>query len=94
MDSRYDWKRVISNDEMKTNDSKLMEKIIFGIGLWEHPKNHVKETMNDVVLSYLVLGLCQAIFKDALSKKRAPAKIVPKLLNIEQKQRRSGTKKS
>ena len=33
-------------------------------------------------------GSCQAIFKDVLGMKRAAAKIVPKLLNFEQKQHR------
>ena len=42
-------------------------------------------TIDDVGISS---GLCQAIFKDVLAMKRAAAKIVPKLLNFEQKQRR------
>ena len=33
-------------------------------------------------------GLCQVIFTYILGKKRASAKIVPKLLNFEQKQHR------
>ena len=35
-----------------------------------------------------MFGLCQAIFTDALDMKRIVAKIVPKLLNFEQKQYR------
>ena len=36
----------------------------------------------------ILFGSCQAIFMDVLSMKGAAAKIVPKLLNFEQKQRR------
>ena len=36
----------------------------------------------DVGISF---SSCQAIFADVLGKKRAAAKIVPKLLNFEQK---------
>ena len=36
----------------------------------------------------ILFGSCQAIFTDILSIKRAAAKIVKKLLNFEQKQRR------
>ena len=35
----------------------------------------------------ITFGSCQAIFTDVLGMKRAPAKIIPKLLNFEQKQR-------
>ena len=38
-----------------------------------------------------MLGSCQAIFRDNLGIKCAAAKIVPKLLNFEQKQRRMGS---
>ena len=37
----------------------------------------------------ILFGSCQAIFMDVLSMKGAAAKIVPKLLNFEQKQRRT-----
>ena len=42
---------------------------------------NIREDADDV-------GSCQAIFTDVLGMKRAAAKIVPKLLNFEQKQRR------
>ena len=42
------------------------------------------EIADDVGISF---GSCQAIFTDVLGIKRAAAKIVPKLLNFEQKQR-------
>ena len=42
------------------------------------------EVADDVGISF---GLCQAIFMDALGMKRAARKLVPKLLNCEQKQR-------
>ena len=45
----------------------------------------IREVADDVVISF---GSCQAIFTDLLAMKRAAAKIVPKLLNFEQKQRR------
>ncbi|KAA1414164.1 helix-turn-helix domain-containing protein [Nocardioides humilatus] len=45
----------------------------------------IREVADDVGISF---GSCQAIFKDVLGMKRAAAKIVPKLLNCEQKQRR------
>ena len=40
------------------------------------------------LLKNLSFGSCQAIFTDILGMKCAAAKIVPKLLNFEQKQRR------
>lgn len=45
----------------------------------------IREVADDVGISF---GTCQAIFTDVLGMKRAAAKIVPKLLNFEQKQRR------
>ena len=45
----------------------------------------LREIADNVDISF---GSCQAIFMDALSTKHAPAKIVPKLLNCEQKQLR------
>ena len=45
----------------------------------------IREIADDVGISF---GLCQAIFTNVLSIKSAAAKIVPKLLNFEQKQRR------
>lgn len=45
----------------------------------------IREVADDVGISF---GSCQAIFTDVLGMKRAAAKIVPKLLNFEQKQRR------
>ena len=46
----------------------------------------IKEVANDVGLSF---GSSQAIFTHVLCMKRTATKIVPKLLNFEQKQRRS-----
>ena len=43
----------------------------------------ITEVIDDVGISF---GQCQAIFTDVLGKQRAAAKIVPKLLNFEQKQ--------
>ena len=43
----------------------------------------IREVADDVAKSF---GSCQAIFTDVLGMKRAAAKIVPKLLNFEQKQ--------
>ena len=45
----------------------------------------IREVANDVDISF---GLCQSIFTDVLDVKRAAEKIVPKLRNFEQKQRR------
>ena len=45
----------------------------------------IREVGDDVGISF---GSCQAIFTDVLGMKRASAKIVLKLLNFEQKQRR------
>ena len=45
----------------------------------------IREVADDIVILF---GSCQAIFADLLAMKRAAAKIVPKLLNFEQKQRR------
>ena len=42
----------------------------------------LREVVDHVGISF---GSCQAIFTDVLSMKRAAAKIVPKLLNFEQK---------
>ena len=42
----------------------------------------VREVADDVGISF---GTCQAIFTGVLGMKRAAAKIVPKLLNFEQK---------
>ena len=44
----------------------------------------IRMVTDDVGIS---LGSCQLIFTDVLSMKHAAAKIVPKLLNFEQKQR-------
>ena len=46
----------------------------------------IREVADDVGISF---GSCQAILTDVLDMKRAAAKIVPKLLNFEQKQRRN-----
>ena len=52
---------------------------------------HIREVADDVGIS---LGSCQTIFTDVLGMKHKAAKIVPKLLNFEQKTtshgRRSG----
>ena len=45
----------------------------------------IREFSDDVGISF---GSCQAIFTDVLGMKRAAEKIVPKLLNFEQKQSR------
>ena len=45
----------------------------------------IRVVADDVDISF---GLCEAIFTDLLGMKRAAAKIVPKLLNFKQKQRR------
>ena len=45
----------------------------------------IREIGDDVGISF---GSCQAIFTNVLGMKCAAAKIVPKLLNFEQKQRR------
>ena len=45
----------------------------------------IREVADNVGISF---DSCQAIFKDILGMKRAAVKIVPKLLNFEQKQRR------
>ena len=47
--------------------------------------NHYWKIEDDVGIP---LGSCQAIFTDILGMKRAAAKIVPKLLNFEQKYHR------
>ena len=44
----------------------------------------IREFADDVGISF---SSCQAIFTDVLGMKSATAKIVPKLLNFEQKQR-------
>ena len=44
----------------------------------------IREATDDVGISF---GSCQSIFTIVLGMKRAAAKIVPKLLNFEQKQR-------
>ena len=44
-----------------------------------------REVADDVGISF---GSCQEIFTDVLGLKRAAAEIAPKLLNLEQKQRR------
>ena len=41
-----------------------------------------------ITIKEAAVGLCQAIFTDVLGMIRAAAKIVPKLLNLEQNQRR------
>ena len=48
-----------------------------------HRRITIREVADDVSISY---GSCQRIFTDVLGMKRAQAKIVPKLLNFEQKQ--------
>ena len=45
----------------------------------------IREVADDVGISF---GSCQAIFTNVLVMKCAAAKIIPKLLNFEQKQRR------
>ena len=45
----------------------------------------IREVADDVGISF---GSCQAIFQDVLGMKREAAKVVPKLLYFEQKQRR------
>ena len=47
----------------------------------------IREVADDVGISS---GSCQAIFTEVLGMKRTAEKIVPKLLNFEQKQRRMG----
>ena len=46
----------------------------------------IRQVADDVDISF---GSCQAIFADVLGMKSAAAKIVPKWLNFEQKQRRT-----
>ena len=46
----------------------------------------IREVADGVGISF---GSCQTIFTDVLGTKHAAAKIVPKLLNFEQKQRRT-----
>ena len=43
----------------------------------------IREVAHDVIVS---LGSCQAVFTNVSGMKQAAAKIVPKLLNFEQKQ--------
>ena len=51
--------------------------------------NNRRITIRDVADNFgISFGSCQAIFTDLLDIKRAAVKIVPKLLNFEQKQRR------
>ena len=45
----------------------------------------IREVAHDIVITFCS---CQAIFMGILEMKRAAANIVPKLLNVEQKQRR------
>ena len=45
----------------------------------------IRKVADDVGISF---GSCQTIFTDILGMKSAAAKIVPKLLNFKQKQRR------
>ena len=56
-----------------------MKKIIL-----DNRRITIRELADDVGISF---GSCQAIFTDVLRTKRMTAKIVPKLLNFEQKQR-------
>ena len=51
----------------------------------DNRRNTIIQVADDVGISF---GSCQAIFMDVLGMKRAGAKIVPKLLNFEQKQLR------
>ena len=48
----------------------------------------IREVADDVGIS---IGSCHAIFTDVLGMRRVAAKIVPKLLNFDQKQRRMDT---
>ena len=49
----------------------------------ENRRIAIREVADDVGILF---GICQAIFTDVLGMKHAAAKIVPKLLNFEQKQ--------
>ena len=55
-----------------------MKEIIFG-----NRRITIREVADNVGILF---GSCQAIFTDILGMKPAAAKIVPKLLNFEQKQ--------
>ena len=57
----------------------------FFFGFWIIVGINIIEIGDDVGISF---SSCQAIFTDGFGMKRAAAKIVPKLLNVEQKQRR------
>ena len=50
-----------------------------------NPPITIREVVDDVAKTF---DSCQAIFTDVLGMKRAAAKIVTKLLNFEEKQRR------
>ena len=50
--------------------------------IFDNPWITIRGVANDVSILF---GLCQAIFMDVLGRKRAATKIVPKLLNFEQK---------
>ena len=66
---------------MSTSDENIeaVKKMIL-----DNSRITIREVADDVGISF---GSCQAIFTDVLGMKRAPAKIIPKLLNFEQKQR-------
>ena len=50
----------------------------------------IRELTDDLGISF---GICQAIFTEVLGMKRVAAKIVPKLINFEQKQCRMDIEK-
>ena len=61
---------------------KAVEKIIL-----DNSRITIREVAKDVGIHF---GSCQVFLTDVLGMKRAAVKIVPKLQNFEQKQRRMG----
>ena len=67
---------------MSTTDENIeaVKKMILG-----NRRITIRQVAHDVGISF---GSCQAIFTGVLDMKRAAPKIVPKLQNFQQKQRR------
>ena len=74
-DDRLGWPSTSTSDE----NNEAVKKMILG-----NIRITIREIADDVCISF---GSCQVIFTDVLGIKRAAVKIVPKLLNLEQKQR-------
>ena len=84
--NRFNNGRKDVNDDARPGRSSTTSTTDENIEALDNLRITIRKVADDVDILF---SSCQAIFTDVLGMKRAAAKIVPKLLNFEQKQHRS-----